>query len=72
MADTVRISIRMFIEAAIRFSGWKCPECNTTLELIWIGEEEDPDLNYVHCPSCEGQFDLIVAFLRDNDIPEGR
>ena len=72
MADKIRITVRMFVEAALTFSGWKCPDCNKKLEQVWIGDENEPDLHYVHCPACEQEFDLIVAFVKDDSIPKGR
>lgn len=74
MADKKRISVREFIEAALQFSEWKCEVCGSQLAQVWIGEESNPDLHYIHCPSevCEQEYNLIVAFVRDTDIPNGR
>ena len=59
----VRITVRMLIEACLQVSEWKCTYCDTLLEQVWIGAEDDPTLNYVHCPSCNTEYGFVIAFI---------
>lgn len=68
----MKVTVRQFIEAAIRFVKPRCEDCDMELEQVWIGSEEEPDLHYIHCPNpkCEAEYIIIVAFRKDTDIPD--
>ena len=67
---TIEITLRMIIDACLQASEWRCPKCKVLLEQVWIGTDEDPDLNYVHCPGCNIEFTFIIAFIEKGDSDE--
>ena len=67
---TVRITVRMLIDACLQVTEWRCTHCNKLLEQVWIGEEESPDLNYIHCPSCNIEYAFVIAFLEKGENNE--
>jgi hypothetical protein len=62
----------MWIDAALQFADAKCEECGSPLVQVWIGEEQQPDLHYIHCSnlSCEAEYDIVTAFYRKEDHDE--
>lgn len=69
-----QLSIRAFMEAAIALSQITCKKCNAPLELVWIGEDHDPDLSYICCTNeaCMTEHNLLIAFIPSEEIPRGR
>lgn len=62
-------SVREFIEMALAFSGWKCEVCKMPLKLVWIGEDDNPDLNFVECAQCNTEYVLLITFVKERDVP---
>jgi len=57
------ITIRDWIEATLQLSGATCEiHKKSKLELVWFGEEEDPDLWYIRCPKCNREYEICVIF----------
>lgn len=61
----VNVTVRMFIDAALQFTSWTCEDCKVPLEHVWIGDDNDPTLHYLHCPKCQREYSLMILFLPD-------
>lgn len=67
------MTLRQWVEMTLELDRPCCEiHPKVRLELVWIGDENDPTAWYIHCPkkSCEREYGLVIGFY-PLVIPEG-